>query len=296
MSKNLVILPGHSVWIPSTFKEQQDFHYGFERSEWELVDFQIEGYDHLMFIEQILKCLILADKTSTVIISGGYTKKNTPDISESKSYMALMKKYFVALSDGLLLKTLESKVVASKSKSLLTTFNKYKRTVKSDIYFENIYCEEYALDSFDNLYYSLAFFRLINGDINLQNLESVKIVGFAFKEARFQELHWKFLGGSAILKDCKLVFDSNKPNTLDEVTNQKFIDTVYKNERKYGYDFFVKDPYARKQALKSKKQQRNIKKHIATEKAPFKKYLFHFSNDLTDESLMKQLQQSALYK
>lgn len=296
MSNNLVILPGHSVWIPAAFEKPQGFQYGFKRSEWELVDFQITGYDHLLFIEQILKSLILANKTSTVIVSGGYTKKDTPGISESKSYKTLMKKYYEALSDGVLLKTLKKEVVASKSESLLLTFNKYKQTAKSDICFENIYCEEYALDSFDNLYYSLAFFRLINKDISLQNLESVKIVGFAFKEARFEELHWKFLGASVVLKNCKLQFDSNKPHTLDEVTNQKYIETVYKNERKYGYDFFAIDPYARKQPLASKKRKRNVKKHIALEKAPFKKYLLHFSEDLTDDSLLKNIQRSALYK
>lgn len=295
MSNKIVMLPCHSVWIPSVLNDPTTFQYGFERSEWELVSFQIEGYDHLAFIEQILKCLILVDKTTSVFLSGGYTKKNTPDISESKSYYVLLEKYYQALSNESELAKLEQNISDTKNKSLINTFKKFKTKQKSDIIIENIFCEEYALDSFENLYYSLAYYKFVNENVSLQDLKSVTIVGFEFKEARFSDLHWKYIGCLNQLKNCELLFDSNNPNTLDEETNKAYIENVFKSEKKFGYDLFVEDPFGRMKRLKTKKQDRNIKNLIATESAPFKKYLIKFDDKISTEELLLNIQNSALY-
>ncbi|XBW37424.1 hypothetical protein QEN19_003005 [Hanseniaspora menglaensis] len=287
MVKNLVLLPCHSVWIPAT---QGCSEYGFNRDEWELVDFQIEGFDHYSFIEQILKALMKANSTAIVIISGGFTKKNTPEISESKSYFALMKKYYDALSDHIELAMLEALISKTRSQDLIRTYDRFKNTKLSDICFENVYCEEYALDSFENLYYALAYYRFLNAEIIFNELRSVTIVGFKFKETRFTDLHWKYLGCLNKLSDCQLIFDSNMPNTLDEKTNSKFANNVFDSERKYGYNFFLKDPFGRMDNLYLKKNKRNFLKISAYQNAPFKQYLIEFNQHSSDVETLHQIE------
>ena len=85
-TSHLIILPCHSIWKSGPNWETRD--------EWHLVDFQIEGYDHLAFKQQILTSLqqLQQDPESYLIISGGETKLDAGPISESLSYYLLASK------------------------------------------------------------------------------------------------------------------------------------------------------------------------------------------------------------
>lgn len=111
----------------------------------------------LPFVSQLLSraAIAVADPSAVLIFSGGVTRPNSPSQSEAQSYLRL------ALDSGLLM----------------------NRT-------HIAFAEDYALDSFQNLLFSVArFHEVVNGPYRWP--EKITVVGFEMKRRRFEELHRK---------------------------------------------------------------------------------------------------------
>jgi len=99
--------------------------------------------------------IVAADPSALLIFSGGVTRPSSPSQSEAQSYLRL------ALDSGLLI----------------------NRT-------HIAFAEDYALDSFQNLLFSVArFHEVVSGPYRWP--EKITVVGFEMKRRRFEELHRK---------------------------------------------------------------------------------------------------------
>lgn len=149
---DLLILPCHSIWIPNDGD-------GTTLDEWHLASFQHEGKDWLCFREHILTSIsyLKTNPTTTLIISGGATKKDAGPVSEAYSYYLLMEKL-----GG-------------------SEFEKIKNRV---------YLEEYARDSFDNVAFLVCRYYQIHDTCP----RNISVVGFEFKRNRFTKHHMPALG------------------------------------------------------------------------------------------------------
>jgi len=96
--------------------------------------------------------IAVADPSAVLVFSGGVTRPSSPAQSEAQSYLRL------ALDSGLLM----------------------NRT-------HIAFAEDYALDSFQNLLFSVARFH----EVVDRWPEEVTVVGFEMKRRRFEELHRK---------------------------------------------------------------------------------------------------------
>ena len=96
------------------------------------------------------------EQSSLLIFSGGQTRKDVGPLSEAASY------YYLASEKN----WIDPKTV------------------------QNVYLEEYARDSFENLLFSICRFREVVGTYP----KSISVVGFDFKGKRFSEHHRKAIG------------------------------------------------------------------------------------------------------
>lgn len=144
---HLIILPCHSIWTPGPT-------LGDSRDEWHLANFQVEGYDHLCFKDHIIRSLqiLREDPSSTLIISGGQTKKEAGVISEALSYYQL----------SLRMNAVEELV-------------------------DRITTEEFARDSFENVLFLICRYYELHGKYP----QRITVVGFEFKKKRFVDEHLK---------------------------------------------------------------------------------------------------------
>lgn len=281
---HLIILPCHGIWKINSASD--DNNYGQLSDQWYLAPFQLEGNDHLVFIKQSLKAieeLLLDYENSVVLFSGSQTKIDAGPISEAQSYFLLMKKLInlattkdgfeqlTSLFDIEIMILLESIVKQLKSNNISVN------TLFSNGY---INTEEYALDSFDNLLYSILRFK----EITQWYPKHITIIGFGFKESRFLNYHARALD---IPKDI-IRYISYEPEPLNysqEQMNRYFEDLIYM-EKKNALGLFENDWYARKNSLTKKKNDRNPYKRIA-------RYdglkMFHFNEiKLTDSEHFKK--------
>lgn len=114
---HLVLLPCHSIYKSSKL----DPH---DPQSWHLAPFQIEANDHLTFIQHIVKAFAVYNDnqtTAALVISGGMTKDDAGEVSESASYFRC------------------AEVLGLKANRVIL--------------------EEYARDSFENLLFSLCAFK-----------------------------------------------------------------------------------------------------------------------------------------
>ncbi|THH04302.1 hypothetical protein EW145_g5625 [Phellinidium pouzarii] len=160
---HLVVVVGHGVWLGNDAGEVLDEH------SWVLERYPSGGGVQTRieaFTAHIRKGAELAeaDPKSLLVFSGGATQASTP-ISESVSYFSL------AIALSLLVPPSSSSVLRPSSAHLTT----YERTAT----------EEYALDSFQNLLFSIARFRTVTNHYP----KRMTVVGYAIKEDRFDELH-----------------------------------------------------------------------------------------------------------
>ena len=148
------------------------------------------------------------------------------------------------------------------------------------------------MDSYEILYFSLALFKL-KQDIHL--LKKVVICGFEFKEKRFRDLHWKYCGAEKALPDFCVMFNSNNPIHYDKEKHVSYLQSVNENEIKFGYEMFLKDPFAISSKLFEKKNLRNFR-GLSVRSSAFGKYLIEFDPLSSDEQLLDLIEQSELYR
>ncbi|KAF8608712.1 hypothetical protein BDV93DRAFT_518783 [Ceratobasidium sp. AG-I] len=205
---HLIIVAGHAIWKGGDPEDRQ-----FD-SEW-VLDVAQEGrgnpeafYAHIAKGAQ----LALSDKNSLLVFSGGQTRKPT-HLSEAQSYLSL------ALASSLL--------PSSSSEP-----------------FQRATTEDFALDSFQNLLFSIARFKERTG----RYPQRITVVGFGVKEARFEKLHARAL---------RWPYGKFKYVGVD-VAGQGEIEISRAGEHKNGFTPYTQDLYGCHGFLAAKRRSRNI--------------------------------------
>lgn len=151
---HLIIVPGHAIWTGTSPERRLD------DDEWILEPYQRGGGRVSAFYNHIATGVELAkeDGSSLLVFSGGQTRR-TSTTTEAESYLRL------ALASGLLSLTSTSATEIPVAARATT--------------------EDYALDSFQNLLFSIARFHEYTG----RYPERITVVGYEMKRRRFTELH-----------------------------------------------------------------------------------------------------------
>lgn len=171
---------------------------------WYLLDYQKGQTD--VFLAHIERGIELAkhDSDALLMFSGGQTRGAVGPVSEASSYF----------NAGMLI-GMDLDVI--------------KRVV----------LEEYAKDSFENLVFSICRFRQIT-----QNFpKKVTVIGFPFKAARFNDLHWPAIQRQLGISDVEFKYVGvglNEDKRIDD-----------------AYGPFSTDPYGEKPPLSVKRKQRD---------------------------------------
>uniref|UniRef100_A0A0W0FWN4 Xylanolytic transcriptional activator regulatory domain-containing protein n=1 Tax=Moniliophthora roreri TaxID=221103 RepID=A0A0W0FWN4_MONRR len=146
---HLIVVPGHAVWHGSKIEDRLDEDF------WTLEPYQKNGGRPEVFFQHISKGveLSLEDTNSLLVFSGGQTRRASTT-TEGESYLRL----------------------ASQAKLFRTTSS--NQIIRATT-------ENYALDSFQNLLFSIARFQEVTG----RYPSKITVVGYEMKRRRFMELH-----------------------------------------------------------------------------------------------------------
>jgi len=206
---HLIIVAGHAVWTGCSSEQRKDEEF------WILEERQRGGGNIEAFfghIEQGVR-MAVADNSSLLVFSGGQTRPGSL-ITEAQSYHQL------AVASHLL-----------ESPGDSTALPASKRVVS----------ESFALDSFQNLLFSLARFREVTGLYP----RKITVVGFGMKKRRFVELHRKAIRWP----------ESDFQYVGLDVTGDNSI--AYAGENQFGYTPYSKDLYGCHDELLAKRRRRN---------------------------------------
>lgn len=145
---HLVVVPAHAVWEGRTYEERLD------EEKWTLESYQTGGGRLSTFVRHIEEGLSLTmmDAKALLVFSGGQTRPNS-STTEAESYMRL------ALTLGSI--------------------------PRDNPPWERATTENYALDSYQNLLFSIARFREYTGHYP----SLITVIGYDMKKARFTDLH-----------------------------------------------------------------------------------------------------------
>ncbi|KAL6944957.1 hypothetical protein ACO0QE_002399 [Hanseniaspora vineae] len=252
---SLIIVPCHSVW-KAAIKDEDPLNLGQLPAHWLLASFQLEGRNHFAMIKhglQGVKTLLENIKQGSpscednlLLFSGSKTKPEL-NLSEGESYYKLIRK---------ILKFNEQKT------SLNEIFDdpelvKLAHTIKNGVsdpelntlLSTNVSYEEYAMDSFDNVYYSLLKYH----EMYSKYPKKVIVVGFEFKRARIVQLH----GKKALGIDNEYIGIDPQPLGWSSEQLKNYFDDINFHESKNALVPFEKDWYAVRTPLIDKKLSRN---------------------------------------
>ncbi|KAI5966287.1 uncharacterized protein KGF55_000596 [Candida pseudojiufengensis] len=207
---HLILVPCHGIYKRGDPKQ---------RNSWHLANFQIQGNDHLCFIEHIERAHAELEKNPNayLIFSGGETKIEAGPISEAFSYFKLYQELYNEKVDYLKCTT-----------------------------------ENYATDSFENVIYSFCRFYEVHGVYP----EMVTIVGFEFKRDRFLKLHLHQALGYSV---SAVIYIGNSPKLIDssKEEEEKYFKDLRNAEYNNAYELFKSDWYGIGHKLSKKKISRN---------------------------------------
>ncbi|MBW0565217.1 hypothetical protein O181_104932, partial [Austropuccinia psidii MF-1] len=217
---HLIILPGHAIYLG----DQSNHQNLFNSSNWVLEPYQEINSNNSIatFLNhiQIANQLAQNDQNSLLIYSGGQTRSKSNQLTEATSYLRLAQQLNLHL------------LLNHKSLQMTT--------------------EDYALDSWTNLIYSIARFNEYTG----QYPQKITIVGHAVKASRFINIHRKalrwpkekfnYIGLDPIIHSKS----SNKINLLHQ-SNQ-----ISQGEKKVYLNFEI-DLYGCHGELLEKRKNRN---------------------------------------
>ncbi|KIO18967.1 hypothetical protein M407DRAFT_224281 [Tulasnella calospora MUT 4182] len=208
--RHLIVVAGHAVWTGSDPKARLD------ESNWILEDRQRGGGNVAAFFRHIEEGarLVNSDAHALLVFSGGQTRP-TSLITEAQSYHQL------AIASKLL--DLEGHHPSTLHPTLRTT------------------SENFALDSFQNLLFSLARFHEVTGSYPT----NITVVGFGMKKPRFQELHRKAIRWPEE-RFQYIGIDVEGDTSL-----------AYAGESEFGYGPYSKDLYGCHDNLLAKRRRRN---------------------------------------
>lgn len=251
----LIIVPCHSVWnFTEQNKTSSNYHLSETTDQWSLAPFQYEGNDHISFIKHCLRAIVELTndiENNILIFSGSQTKPELGPISEAQSYYFLTYKIIQHWRntndipdnfDSEMIDYLESisSYIDSNGGNISTIFNAY-----------NVSTEEFSLDSFDNLLFSIARFQ----EIFFSYPKDITIVGFGFKEERFVKYHAKAID----FPQTKINYISIGPEPTSYTKEQltEYFSNITKAENKNALNHFAKDWYGTCEPLREKKENRN---------------------------------------
>ncbi|AET38143.1 uncharacterized protein Ecym_2411 [Eremothecium cymbalariae DBVPG len=252
---HLITVPCHSIWKQHYVTKGEE-NLGQLPEHWYLAPFQYEGNDHLAFIRHSLLAvreLINDIESSVLVFSGSETKEEAGPISEASSYYYMTRK---------LLKWIESceeipKSLIHQDKGIVHICEQiiFGLSTRHGIDIETlftkyIYTECFALDSFENLLFSIGRFHEVTGSYP----STITIFGFEFKRERFLNLHAKAIDYPA--NKIKYIGEDPKPSH-DNVQKQEYFYQLYRMEAKNALELFRKDWYGTRDALMTKKLHRN---------------------------------------
>lgn len=201
--EHLVVVAGHAIWTGFDASRYDD------DSDWILTPFQKGGSVTTFFKHiQAGAKIVNEDPTSLLVFSGGQTRPDNPPSTEAQSYHRL---------------AVAAKLVNSTPDFLRAT------------------TEDFALDSYENLLFSLARFKEVTG----RWPEKVTVVGFEMKRARFENLHRAAIKYPA--ERFQYIGIDDEGDTKDS----------YEGEYRYGFLPFQDDMYGCLPPLSTKRTSRN---------------------------------------
>ncbi|KZT38292.1 hypothetical protein SISSUDRAFT_1062125 [Sistotremastrum suecicum HHB10207 ss-3] len=156
--RHLIVVTGHAVWHGCEASDNA------KDEEWILEEYQKGTKSIKVFFEHIRRGVELAlkDESSLLVFSGGQTRRNSL-VTEASSY------YRLAHITNLFNQTLPPH---STDPDLTPIFPRATT-------------EDYALDSYQNLLFSIARFREVTGTFPRR----ITVIGFDMKRRRFEDLH-----------------------------------------------------------------------------------------------------------
>lgn len=229
----LVIVPGHAIYIGSN----PNLHDPFDPHEWILEPYQINHPSSSIhaFINHIRTAIkiLSTDSSALLVYSGGQTRPGANQTTEAGSYSRLANQ--MGLHDQL-------------------PFGPLQTTT-----------EDFAVDSWTNLIYSVARFKEYTGNYPKQ----ITVIGHSIKAKRFNELHrralrwprekFEYIGLDPLnLKDYLTSSPSNNLNDRQELDQLRELErSIIDGERKV-YLEFEKDLYGCHLGLIQKRKNRNL--------------------------------------
>ncbi|KDN45066.1 hypothetical protein K437DRAFT_256721 [Tilletiaria anomala UBC 951] len=258
---HLVLVVGHAIWAGTNFAGRMS------DDNWVLEQYQ-RGGSVKTFWKHIERGIQIAnkDKRALLVFSGGQTRSQSLQ-TEAESYFSL------ALSSGMDLPVLPG------SSFTLKTIGDHEAIVKS--FFDDdkdgaghidvnaigsgaiqneaiaaapgleqirMTTETFALDSYENLLFSVARFREYTGAFP----ERITVVGFGMKKERFENLHAK-----AIRWPSRSYVLGHKRFAYIGIDDEGDKIEKYKHEQQDGYKLFERDMYGCHGELLAKRKSRN---------------------------------------
>lgn len=178
-------------------------------------------------------------------------------MSEAQSYYLQIYKLLNAIDNDLALPdSLRSEeIIITHCRRIISNLSTQNVSLK-ELFENHISTEEFALDSFENLIYSIGrFYELVK-----RYPSFIKIVGFGFKRTRFLNCHAPAIDFPE--QNIEYIPMDPIPNFTDCTRLDDYYDDLYLQEKKNALDLFQVDWYGTKESLYKKKVQRN----------PFKRY------------------------
>ncbi|KAG8920527.1 hypothetical protein FRC02_000847 [Tulasnella sp. 418] len=206
---HLVMVAGHAVWKGCDPANRLD------EGDWLLEERQKGGGNVEAFFSHIKRGaeIIVADPNSLLIFSGGQTRPSSLT-TEAQSYHRLAIESHLLGRPGLTNDTSPS---------------------------NRVFSENYALDSYQNLLFSLARFREVTGSYPAR----ITVVGFGMKKQRFEELHRR------AIRWPKERFHYIGIDVKGDTS------ASYQGEAVYGFTPYSRDIYGCHDELLAKRRRRN---------------------------------------
>ncbi|CAI4036529.1 hypothetical protein SMKI_15G3760 [Saccharomyces mikatae IFO 1815] len=258
----LILVPCHSIWKSSIPFGDGTLNLGQSPDYWHLAPFQYEGNDHLAFIKHgltAIKILLQKADSAVVIFSGSQTKKEAGVISEAQSYYFLFERLirYVMCNDDINIPNFDDEIhylLEDIKCSLITQ----KIDVDELFYGGSITTEEFSLDSFDNLIYSIYRFE----EITKKFPQKITIIGFAFKMSRFINCHARAIDYPQ--SNITYIGIDPEPMNYNQTQLLKYYNDLIQMEHENALSLFSSDWYATKDRLLTKKKSRNPFKRTAS--------------------------------
>ncbi|GAA6016156.1 hypothetical protein JCM8202_005432 [Rhodotorula sphaerocarpa] len=235
--RHLVMVPGHAIWSGC------DASLAARDRDWLLEPMQ-KGGQVRTYLKHIVKGVEIAvrDPQALLVFSGGQTRSHA-DATEGMSYARLAK-------------------VGNLYTQFMSEEERRRRAKNPEDEFERVTTEDYALDSMENVLFSIARFKEFTGHYP----ERLTIVGYGMKAQRYDAVH-----------RASIRWPSDRFRYVG-IDNEGDTSRDYEGERRYGLEPYQRDRYGCHGKLLAKRKKRNPFRrfHGYHSSAPELKELFEY--------------------